>query len=77
MAKAPQTPLTIAMQELGDLRQRMRDALHGIGEPAVEIPITDLGVFTGTDGELHAIIGMDKLLNIVDRLLRNPPVPVR
>lgn len=77
MAKTPPTPQAIAMQELSDMRQRMRDALHGIGEPAVEIPIGDISVFSGADGETRAIINMDKLLYIVDRLLRNPPVPAR
>jgi hypothetical protein len=75
MAKSPPTPAHLAMQELGDLRQRMRDANMGIGEPAIEIPIADLSVFTGADGEKRIIIGMDKLLCVVDRLLHNPPVP--
>lgn len=77
MSKSPPTPQMITMQELGDLRQRMRDAVAGIGEPAVEIPIADLSVFVGADGETRAIISMDKLLNIVDRLLRSPPIPAR
>ena len=77
MAKPPPTPLQITLQELGELRLRMKAAVAGIGEPAVEIPIEDISVFSGADGETRAIIGLDKLIHIVDRLLRNPPVPPR
>lgn len=70
MAKSPPTPLQITMQELGEARAKMRLHAANIGEPAVEVPMEDLSVFKDAEGKWRAIIGMDKLIYLVDRVLR-------
>jgi hypothetical protein len=71
MAKTPPTPLQITLQELGEARARMRAASANIGEPAVELPMEDIQVFKGEDGQLRAIMRVDKLIHVVDRVLRS------
>lgn len=40
------------------------------GEPAIEVPLSDIAIYVGDDGKRHALICMDKLIYLVDRALR-------
>jgi hypothetical protein len=71
MAKKEPTQLEIVVGALNAKRQSMRANCAGIGEPAVEIPIADIQTFKGEDGQLRAFIGMNKLVYLVDALLRS------
>lgn len=73
MKKAPRepTPLEIVVGALNRERDVMRHDCANIGEPCVEIPLEDIQTYRGENGEIKAIIGMNKLIYLVDRVLRH------
>lgn len=71
MAKKEPTQLEIVVGALNAKRTSMRANFANIGEPCVEIPIEDIQTFKGHDGELRAVIGMNKLVYLIDALLRS------
>lgn len=54
-------------------REEMKAACGGIGEPCVELPLSEIRTYKDDNGDLHAIIGMDQLSYFVANLLRNYP----
>jgi hypothetical protein len=60
--------MSAALSELQKVREKMRAS--GVGEPAVEIPLDHLHTFVGEHGERKVILCMDKLIDLVDRALR-------
>jgi hypothetical protein len=70
VAKTPPTPLQITMQELGEKLASMKVACGHVGAPCVEIPMDEISVFTDKDGVMHAIMTMQNLIYMVDRVLR-------
>lgn len=69
MAKPP-TALQVTMQELGEVRARMKVQAANTGEPAVEIPMEHISVFKSEDGQWRAVMRIDHLIHLVDRLQR-------
>lgn len=72
MAKKPPTELEIVVGALNAKRMRMRAGFANIGEPCVVVPISDIQTFKSENGEVQAVIGMNKLIYLVDALLRDP-----
>lgn len=68
MAKPDPTTHQLAISALQEKREKMRAI--GIGEPCVEVDLRSIQTFNGEDGTLRAIIGMDKLIVLVDSALR-------
>ena len=59
------------IDSINKAREKMRDRFGGVGEPCIEVPIEHIGIMKTDNNELRAIIGMDKLVWLVDRALRD------
>ena len=60
---------TTVSEILGGVREKMRASL-GVGEPCVELPLSEIKTFKDDEGHWRAVIGMDQLIYFVDNLLR-------
>jgi hypothetical protein len=54
---------------LNKIRDQMRAALS-IGEPCVELPLSEVKAFKDDEGNWRAVIGMDQLVYFIDSLIR-------
>lgn len=54
---------------LNEIREKMR-ASCSIGEPCVELPLSEIKAFKDDEGNWRAVIGMDQFVFFVDNLLR-------
>lgn len=59
--------MTPALSVLARARDHMKKAV-GFGEPSVELILPDVHLYTGQDGRLHAVMGMDALIDLVETL---------
>ena len=50
--------------------ETMKVACAGVGEPCVELPISEIKTFKDDEGHWRAVIGMDQLIYFIDNLLR-------
>lgn len=50
-------------------REQMKAACAGIGEPCVELPVSEIKAYKDDEGNWHTLISMYSLICVIDRLL--------
>jgi hypothetical protein len=70
VSKGMMTPALSCMQRA---REKMREG--GLGEPAVEIPMSSIATCVGEHGTIRAFVSMADLIEIVERIEMHFPEP--